>query len=304
MINYTFKIAKFALDSTPGDTTITITGFLMDTNGYPFTSNSRLDTFLVQTIKSQLPLSNYAAYFAGLAAAAINLKYTFSVTGTATNGNSSLTGISSTSGILSGMSVTGPGVPASSVVIGVPSSTQINISNNMVTQVTGTLTAPEIVKTGDITTNSDTISNLSSTADLTVGMLITGANIPSGTTIKQIVDGTTILTTIMSMATASGQSLTFSPNTNSYLVTSVSPTIMASTHVGLTITGTGIPDDTTISEITSSSSFKISKAATQGGSQTLSISGSYPFVFSTANWSIDYSELNTLVSQINFGSIQ
>ncbi len=67
-----------------------------------------------------------------------------------------------------------------------------NTANNGVYVFGGTnnLVKPFVVNTGDMTTGSSTIANMSSVADLAVGMPLSGAGIPDGTTISAIGPGT------------------------------------------------------------------------------------------------------------------
>lgn len=72
-----------------------------------------------------------------------------------------------------------------------------------------TLTATNVVMNGTLTTSSNAVSGLiNSTANLQVGMPISGTGVPAGTVVAEIIDGSNIV--MSQVATASGsQSLTF-----------------------------------------------------------------------------------------------
>ncbi|HMM21084.1 MAG TPA: hypothetical protein PKA10_10120 [Selenomonadales bacterium] len=62
--------------------------------------------------------------------------------------------------------------------------------------------------TGDTTSSSKTISNISNTVTLAVGMAVSGSGIPAGATIESIVSSTSITISANATATATGVTLT------------------------------------------------------------------------------------------------
>jgi hypothetical protein len=70
-------------------------------------------------------------------------------------------------------------------------------------------TPPSIVIVGD-TNSTINVTNLVSTADIDVGMTVTGAGIPAATTVASIVSASAITLSQAATATATGVSLTFS----------------------------------------------------------------------------------------------
>ena len=64
---------------------------------------------------------------------------------------------------------------------------------------------------------------------------------------------------------------------------------------GLTVKGTNIPDDTTIVSLRGTDSFQMSNAATGTGNSTIT--------FSTAGWKIDYTDIATLITIIDFTAL-
>lgn len=97
----------------------------------------------------------------------------------------------------------------------------------------GINTATEIVLSGTIANTMDTVTGLSSTANLFVGMSVTGTNIPSDTTISTITSGTAI--TLSNAATGSAtESITFSANVTVTYSSSYGGYILELTQLPLT----------------------------------------------------------------------
>jgi hypothetical protein len=116
----------------------------------------------------------------------------YSTTGTTDGSTTSITASPSTSSILIGMPVTGPGIPAGSVVTSIVSGTAITIS--LPTTAAGTGVA--------LVFGTQSITAIPSTAQMAVGMPISGTGIPAGSTIASIASGTAI--TISNFLTAFG----------------------------------------------------------------------------------------------------
>jgi hypothetical protein len=139
-------------------------------------------------------------------------------TGTLTNGSQTITGLD-TSVLNVGMS----------------------ISASTSTTLTGTLAS-------DLT-----VTGISSTAAIAVGMAVSGTGIPTGTVVTAIISGTEI---------------------------SISQNATVSSSESLTFTGSGLSIDTTITSIASGSSVTISPAAIATGSESLTFYPSqYPEMF-------------------------
>lgn len=64
---------------------------------------------------------------------------------------------------------------------------------------------------------------------------------------------------------------------------------------GLTVKGENIPDDTTIVSLRGTDSFLMSNAATGTGNSTIT--------FSSAGWKIDYTDITTLLTIIDFSEV-
>ena len=106
---------------------------------------------------------------------------------------------------------------------------------------------------------------VASSANLVVGMSVTGANLPTGTTIAAIVDATHITLSESPTGAITGGTataalkLTGAGSANTKTLTVASSTGLA---VGMTITGTNIPDGTTIVSIDDSTHITLSAAPT------------------------------------------
>jgi hypothetical protein len=161
-------------------------------------------------------------------------------TGTVTAGSNLITGVSSTNGLVTAQTINGPGIPAGTTISAL-TPTSITLSQNA----TATSPAATVQFTGITTSKSTTITAVSSTAGLSVGQLIAGANIPNGATITAIGSNTI---TISAAATATS---TISPSgtttAGSNVITGV--TSVTGLIVGNAISGTGIPSTATITAI-------------------------------------------------------
>ena len=95
-------------------------------------------------------------------------------TGILMSGSASVTGISSTTGLVAGQTVTGP----------------------------------TTIFTGTLTSGSASVTDISSTTGLVAGQIITGTNIPSGTTIQTVNSSTNTITLSVNATVSGSQSLT------------------------------------------------------------------------------------------------
>jgi subtilisin-like proprotein convertase family protein len=132
-------------------------------------------------------------------------------TGTLTNGSASVTGITSTKGLVAGQAVTGTGIPAGTTIQTVNSATAVTLSATATASGVQNLSASSnpivfgpasVAFTGTLTNGSASVSGISSTAKLLVGQIVTGTGIPAGTTIQAINGATAI--TLSAKATVSG----------------------------------------------------------------------------------------------------
>ncbi len=204
------------------------------------------------------------------------------------NGSNTITSLSSTTDLYPGMPVSGPsgsslggGVKIGTVVSG-SSVTLVDTSTGAARNAScssscngGTFTfgggGSNLLRTGTRTASSDMISITST--DLLVGMSITGNGIPSGTTIIDVPDGSSIQ--ISQNASSSGSTtFTFGGNSTSRTGTigSGTPTqisALATTNDifnGMNVSGPGIPVNTTVTNINSGSTITMSASATAFGS--------------------------------------
>ena len=190
-------------------------------------------------------------------------------TGYITAGSTSITGVSSVSGLTVGQPITSSTTAVVGQVLGViPSGTTITAASGTTITMSQAATATgSVTITGIVTSGSKTLTPVSSTAGLATGQVINGAGIPSGTTISTI--GTTV--TLSANATATSPfptQITFNG-----IVTSGSPNItLASSIAGLAagqpLTGANITPGTTILSAPSGTTVVMSQNPTASSTVT------------------------------------
>ena len=205
-----------------------------------------------------------------------------SPTGYSTAGSATITGVSSTSGLIVGQTITGTGIPSGTTISafsGSAGSATITLSQ------AATVTS-QIAPTGTFTAGSPTITSVSSLSGLAVGSALSGAGIPAGTVVNALPSSNSI--TMSNNATVSATETFNSPTT----VTLTSPTAVA-VSVGLgqvvitgaaTVTGVNtfyivIPDNQDVepADLGSASAEATGPAAIAGTSPTV-----YQGFFNTA----------------------
>jgi len=110
-----------------------------------------------------------------------------------------------------GMVVSGTGVPVATKILTIDSSTQITLDHNVTVTNNQELTAAAaVVSTGDITSGSSVIVNISpNTTGLFPGMFITATGVPTLTKILTVDSSTQVTMDGNATATTTGVSLTF-----------------------------------------------------------------------------------------------
>ena len=169
-----------------------------------------------------------------------------------TDGISNVITVGSTSGLVVGQPVSGPGIPAGSTIQTInPNGTSFTIAANT--------TAASFLVVDNRKTNSTLVSGsnavtIANTQNLVLGEYVTGPGIPAGTTVAAL--GTiaipnTITLSNPASATISQQTYFASiGSNNTAFVLPSTPTDQAATlTVGMTVTGTNVPVNTTISNI-------------------------------------------------------
>jgi len=134
------------------------------------------------------------------------------VTGNLSNGSPIITGISpNTTGLTVGMVVTGTGIPLSTKILTVDSPTQVTLDHNATITGSQRITAAaSVVLTGDISTGSSAITNISpNTTNLFPGMFVTATGIPQLLKILTVDSATQVTIDGNATATTTGVSLTF-----------------------------------------------------------------------------------------------
>lgn len=302
MTTYKYRIRNTKISNEAGDRVVILQSFLEDVNANQFLLNGSLDLFEVRIPSSILPGSGYAAFIEGVVTQRISDKYKISILGSAVDGSNELT-LANRTGLRVGMGVSGPGVSAGTILDSLLSDTKAVLSRTVSRVFTGTLTNESVVTTGTTAAASPNITSIPSTAALSIGMSLTGTGVPAGAIISVITGATSLTMSQDATTSVVAGSLTFSPSPLTRTITSISPALMASTFRNMGINGTGIQQDTTVAGVLSTSSIKISQNATASGTQTLTFSGQTSFVFDPANWTLDLSEVSTLVSLIDFSLV-
>lgn len=118
-------------------------------------------------------------------------------------------------GVLTGMTISGTGIPASTLIV--------------------TATAIQVNAVGDSHTNT-TLDNLTNTLNVVVGQLVFGPNIPAGTTVTVVVSATEVTMSAAATSTLAGQIYVFGGAT---ITMSKSATASAN---GVTLTIAGTPE--------------------------------------------------------------
>jgi hypothetical protein len=153
--------------------------------------------------------------------------------GLLTNGNPSITSVSSTSGLVVGQPITSTGT-------GVPSGTTISAIGNVITMsnnATVTTAVTTVNPTGTLTNGSATISSVSSFTNVVAGEPISGTGIPPGTTITAVSSSAKTIT-MSGVANAGAISSTGTLTAGSNTITGVSS--LTGIAVGQPIAATGL----------------------------------------------------------------
>lgn len=178
-------------------------------------------------------------------------------------GNTSLTSSKisglDTTNLSAGMTISGPGVPSGTTITSKDSPSQITLSQPLTQAVTGgTFTfIPTTSKTGGGTVIlKNTITGLADVTGLSVGMSVSGPNIPENTRITGIGPGTTLTLNNNATLTAAANTFTFGPTVTKAgatnppnQITGLPLSQLQNLYIGMKVTGPGVPDNTTITDI-------------------------------------------------------
>jgi hypothetical protein len=187
---------------------------------------------------------------------------TVTVTGNTTTTSASVLNVASTFGIVTGMTVTGPNIPAATTVTSVGTNS-VTLSNPATTQGSGTFVFT-LSTTGN--TGTTNVLALTSIAGIVAGMTVAGPNIPTGSTVLSV-SSTTSSVTLSSSATAAGtgtftftQSVSGSTNYNANVLYGLAST--AGIVAGMTVIGPNIPTGTFVTSVLSGTTLTLSSSAT------------------------------------------
>jgi len=192
-----------------------------------------------------------------------------------TKGSNVLTAVSSTAGLVAtaglatGQFLTGTNIPTDATISAFSPS-----ANTVTFQAVGggTLAASAsttVAPTGSVTNGSAVITAVSSLSGIAIGMPITGAGIPTTSTVTVTgigfnPIGNTITMSANATATTPNSTATVAPTcfltAGSNVVTALSS--LSSLNVGATVTGTGIASGTTVASVGGVNTMTLSQAAT------------------------------------------
>jgi len=180
-----------------GDNKLIVTGWLRS-------STLTYGTFALRTLADG---SGYDATFSPL-----------QISGTTASGSANVT-FGSTSNIIIGAAVSGPGIQSGTVVSSITNGTTIVISKTATASNTTSLTFSSgynvvgWASTGQVMTGNThttaTVDGIASTANIGVGMAVSGSGVPAGDYVKTIVSSTSITLNAATTTTVSSDSLTF-----------------------------------------------------------------------------------------------
>ncbi|GAM09668.1 flagellar hook-associated protein 3 [Geobacter sp. OR-1] len=178
-----------------------------------------------------------------------------------------------TTSLMVGMPVTGTGIPPNTTITAINGPNSLTLSQAAVAGAgVGTFMTfgMDTQVTGDTLTGSTTIKNVYNASNLSVGMKISGAGIPQDTTITAIsADSGTI--TISNAATATAADTVFSyaiPNSISGKTNANNATVRnifdtSGLQPGMSVSGPGIPENTSILSVDSKNQITLSNVSLQ-----------------------------------------
>jgi len=306
-MSYILRVKIIGVSNEAGDVAVNMQCHLTDTTGIPFTTSGTnsfgtLDEFVVRAPKSSIPGTGRLAYLTALAADAIALKYDANLDATGEDGSDVLVmETTSVDRIFLDLLVDGPGVTTPTPLISVLSTTNVLLTDPLILEFTGDAVSNEIAVTGDLTLDDNTITSMSSTTGLADGMFISGPGIPSFATIVSITAADEIIISQNALLTSVTAALVFTDNPDSEFLTSVTPAILSDRYVGMSIVGAGLPDNTTIAEVISSSEARLSTLATSTETtETYAITGTASYFFDTSGLTVDYTDLQRVLDIVDF----
>ncbi|MFC3677411.1 hypothetical protein [Ferrovibrio xuzhouensis] len=219
-------------------------------------------------------LANYVAFDA----ASTGPNPPVQVTGTLTANSTSITALSSCTGLFTGQGVTGAGVPENTTVLAVDATAQtVTLSAAAATSGTAValtfFTIATLATTGTLIAGHPTISSVAAITSVAIGQVVSGTGVPAGATVTAV-GATTV--TLSANATASGTAVSltfatfFNTSTTTGDVTQGSTTITgiadpAIVVPGQYVSGAGLPAGAQVKAV-DGTSLTLNLAATTSGS--------------------------------------
>ena len=166
-----------------------------------------------------------------------------------TDGISNVITVGSTSGLVVGQAVSGPGIPAGATIQSLnPNGTSFTINSNTTA---ASFKVADIPKTNSSLTSGSNAVTVANTTNLVVGEYVSGPGIPAGTTVTAL--GTTTVPNTITLSNGATRTISqqsfFAPVGNNATNINLTVPQAATLTVGMAITGTNIPLNTTVTAI-------------------------------------------------------
>ena len=151
------------------------------------------------------------------------------VYGVITSGSSSITYVSSFTGVTAGQTITGPGIPTGTTVVSTSgTATNPNATIVMSNYASSSTSASTASPTGIVTSGSTSITGVSSLSGVLPGLIIYGNGIPPGATIVSASGTTIVLSAAATLSSVTAEALT---------IVVAAPLVVAQTQ-NITLVGT------------------------------------------------------------------
>ena len=245
----------------------------------PATTGTRgiLDTASVimrnAAASSDATFANYSATTGFLPVAIAEMPRPQTVAGLVTDGTTATVTLTSTAGLSAGMVIVGPGITAGTTIQTVNGDGTTLVLSAVTTAAgsagVGSAYSAQVSLAGLQTTVGSSSITVTNTAGLAAGMVVSGPNIPAGSTIVSVTNGTTfVINSATSVAASGGTGTGFAMpvalNGLSTVAASGTITVLSTTglQVGMLVSGPGIPSGSTVGGITNSTQFVLGGAVT------------------------------------------
>jgi hypothetical protein len=137
-MSYFFRYKSFSFEVVPGDTKFTLSSYLADVSGAPFTlTTGALDLFNVVSYKSSLSGTDYKTFWTQLAQQAIAKHYNYQTVGNIVQTSNVIEDLASTGSLIPGMLVLSNYFPAGTVISTVRDASSVVVSQQSTSTLDG-----------------------------------------------------------------------------------------------------------------------------------------------------------------------